>query len=300
MLREPGPGGPQGNDRDCAVRPGHIQSQIVATDTCSGLASSYNLRYPKSVTFCAQGGRRLPARAFVPRPDTAWVGTGTAFGAAAAKRRCTLLAVWYVEQEEPWIILTDLPPEEVGVSWYALRFYHRIGLQGGQEPGHGTMGPKTRRTDPARVSRHWLVLSVATLARPWPMGPGSGRRQRAQDCPGQSPDASQGPAVPAPLPLAEAGRRTGQRDPPRHRLAAAVACSGQAARSGAATSGSCPNGLAGNPNCQPGGHPPCPCLKTPYIPLSALGAGIELFDENDPAVTPRCLAIEASSLPSSH
>ena len=34
-----GPGGPQGNDRDCAVRPGHIQSQIVATDTCSGLAS---------------------------------------------------------------------------------------------------------------------------------------------------------------------------------------------------------------------------------------------------------------------
>ena len=101
------------------------------------------MRYPKNVTFCAEGGRRLPARAFVPRPDTAWTGRGTAFGRAAAKRRCTLLAVWYVEQEEPWIILTDLPPEEVGVSWYALRFWIELGFKacprprpgGGQEPG---------------------------------------------------------------------------------------------------------------------------------------------------------------------
>ena len=30
--------------------------------------------------------------------------------------------------------------------------------------------------------------------------------------------------------------------------------------------------------------------------IAPLGAGIELFDENDPAVTPRCLAIEASSM----
>ena len=101
------------------------------------------MRYPKNVTFCAEGGRRLPARAFVPRPDTAWIESGTAFGRAAAKRRCTLLAVWYVEQEEPWIILTDLPPEEVGVSWYALRFWIELGFKacprprpgGGQEPG---------------------------------------------------------------------------------------------------------------------------------------------------------------------
>ena len=74
------------------------------------------MRYPKNVTFCAEGGPRLPAQSFVPRPDTAWIGSGTAFGRAATKRRCTLLAVWYVEQEEPWIILTDLPPEEVGLT----------------------------------------------------------------------------------------------------------------------------------------------------------------------------------------
>ena len=59
------------------------------------------MRYPKNIIFCAEDGRRLPARAFVPRPDTAWIGWGTAFGRGTAKRRCTLLAVWYKEQEEP-------------------------------------------------------------------------------------------------------------------------------------------------------------------------------------------------------
>ncbi len=75
------------------------------------------MRYRKNITFCADGGKRLPAQRFVSRPDTAWVGQGTAFSTPKAKRRCTLLVVWYVEQEEPWIILTDLPPKEVGVSW---------------------------------------------------------------------------------------------------------------------------------------------------------------------------------------
>ena len=37
----------------------------------------------------------------------------------------------------------------------------RTGLQGPQSLGW--QWDQTRRTDPARVSRHWLVLSVATL-----------------------------------------------------------------------------------------------------------------------------------------
>ena len=119
------------------------------------------MRYRKNITFCADGGKRLPAQAFVPSPDTAWVGRGTAFGPPTAQRRCTLLAVWYIEQEEPWIILTDLPPEEVGVSWYALRFWIELGFKAIKSLGW--QWDKTRRTDPTRISRHWLVLSVATL-----------------------------------------------------------------------------------------------------------------------------------------
>ena len=29
------------------------------------------IRYRRNITFCADGGKRLPARAFVPVPDTA-------------------------------------------------------------------------------------------------------------------------------------------------------------------------------------------------------------------------------------
>ena len=103
----------------------------------------------------------MPAQHFVSRPDTAWIGRGTAFSTPTAKRRCTLLAVWYVEQEEPWIILTDLPPEDAGPSWYALRFWIELGFKAVKSLGW--KWDQTRRTAPARVSRHWLVLSVATL-----------------------------------------------------------------------------------------------------------------------------------------
>ena len=119
------------------------------------------MRYRKNITFCADGGRRLPAQHFVSRPDTAWIGRGTAFSTATAKRRCTLLVVWYSEQEEPWIILTDLAPDNVGPSWYALRFWIELGFKALKSLGW--KWDKTRRTDPVRVSRHWLVLSVATL-----------------------------------------------------------------------------------------------------------------------------------------
>ena len=119
------------------------------------------MRYRKNITFCADGGRRLPAQHFVSRPDTAWIGRGTAFGTATAKRRCTLLVVWYAEPDQPWIILTDLAPDKVGPSWYALRFWIELGFKAIKSLGW--KWDQTRRTDPARVSRHWLVLSVATL-----------------------------------------------------------------------------------------------------------------------------------------
>ena len=87
------------------------------------------MRYRKNIIFCADGGKRLPAQHFVSVPDTAWIGRGTAFGTAKAQRRCTLLVVGYSEQEEPWIILTDLEPDQVGPSWYALRFWIELGFK---------------------------------------------------------------------------------------------------------------------------------------------------------------------------
>ena len=49
----------------------------------------------------------------------------------------------------------------MGPSWYALRFWIELGFKALKSLGW--KWDKTRRTDPDRVSRHWLVLSVATL-----------------------------------------------------------------------------------------------------------------------------------------
>ena len=59
------------------------------------------------------------------------------------------------------MVMTDLPPSEAGVCWYALRFWIELGFKAIKSVGW--QWQKTRRTDPQRVSRHWLVLSVATL-----------------------------------------------------------------------------------------------------------------------------------------
>src|SRR4051794_32715892 len=61
------------------------------------------------------------------------------------------------DQDEPWLVVTDLPPDRVGVSWYALRAGVELGFRALQ--GLRWQWQRSRPTDPARVARHWLVLA---------------------------------------------------------------------------------------------------------------------------------------------
>lgn len=119
------------------------------------------VRQTVNTTFCPDGGTRIGARRLVPGPGYAWVGSGTAFTKASARRRGTLIVVWEEGQREPSIVMTDHAPDDAGVYWYGLRFWIELGFKAIKSVGW--QWQKTRRTDPARVSRHWLVLSVATL-----------------------------------------------------------------------------------------------------------------------------------------
>ncbi len=58
-------------------------------------------------------------------------------------------------------MLTDLAPDHVGIGWYGLRAWIELGFRACK--GVGWHWQRTRRTDPARVARYWLVLAVATL-----------------------------------------------------------------------------------------------------------------------------------------
>lgn len=137
------------------------------------------LRVKNNTSFQPLGGCRLPAQRLVPGAGYAWVGQGTAFRRPKAHRFGTLLVVWGEAQVEPWMVLTDLAPAAIGVSWYGLRVWVELGFRALK--GVGWQWQHTRRTDPTRVARHWLVLAVAML---WVMAYGTrGEDAAAQGLP---------------------------------------------------------------------------------------------------------------------
>lgn len=74
---------------------------------------------------------------------------------------CTLVAVWRVGFDAPWLLMTDLPPKRCHKAFYGLRCWIEQGfkcLKSG-----GLRCERMRITDPARAERVWLVLAVSLL-----------------------------------------------------------------------------------------------------------------------------------------
>jgi len=130
------------------------------------------MRVQRATTFAPSGYRRRRAETLIPGRGQAWVGAGTAVKDRPVRRQGTLIVAWEADAEEPWLVLTDLPPEAVGVCWYGLRAWTELGFRALK--GVGWQWQATRRGDPARVARHWLALAVATL---WALATGT----RAED-----------------------------------------------------------------------------------------------------------------------
>lgn len=101
-----------------------------------------------------------PLRAFVPALGCAWAGRGTAFK-GRRQLRCTLLARWENGYADPWLILTDLPPEAADAAWYGMRAWVEQGFKLTKRAGW--QWQRTRIQDPARAERLWLAVAVATL-----------------------------------------------------------------------------------------------------------------------------------------
>ncbi len=134
------------------------------------------LRVNVGGTFRPACGRAFqPFRSFVPQPRTAWCGTGIAFKTADSRLPCTLLARWEAGYRDPWLILTDLPPEAGEAAWYGLRAWIEQGFKVTKRGGF--QWQRTRMTDPARAARLWLAVAVATL---WLLSVGSDAEDQDQ------------------------------------------------------------------------------------------------------------------------
>jgi hypothetical protein len=119
------------------------------------------LRIKNQGKFRPEGWRHwLPLLDLVPCVGRSWQGRGTAFKHTEAQLDCTLLACWAEGHTDPWLVLTDLPPQAANVCWYGLRTWIEQGFK--RYKRGGWQWQYTRMDKPARAERLWLAMAIAT------------------------------------------------------------------------------------------------------------------------------------------
>ena len=118
------------------------------------------LRINRRFFFRPKDGREFTALHLAfQQPDHIWSGAGTCFKVHSIQ--ATLLVQWDEGFEEPWLILTDLPPEHALPCWYGLRAWIECGFK--HIKSAGWQWQYTRMLDSQRATRFWLTIAVATL-----------------------------------------------------------------------------------------------------------------------------------------
>ena len=88
-----------------------------------------------------------------------WSGSVTCF--CSNPIDCTLLGRWDLGYSDPWLIVTDLDPQQADIYWYGMRCWIECLFKDIKRGGFGWH--HTRMTDPKRAERLWLGIAVATL-----------------------------------------------------------------------------------------------------------------------------------------
>jgi hypothetical protein len=96
---------------------------------------------------------------FVRQPGGRFAMTGAAYKGEPLSS--TLLACWDEGHDEPWLLLTDLPPGAAHPCWYAWRAWIEQGFKVAKSGGLNWQ--HTRMTRPGRAERQFLAIAVTTL-----------------------------------------------------------------------------------------------------------------------------------------
>ena len=102
-----------------------------------------------------------PLATLVPQGGGTWCGRVTCLSSPESQLPCTLLARWDAGYQELWLIATDLAPEVAEAAWYGMRSWIEGGFKDIKRGGW--QWQQTKMTDPARATRLWLAMAVATL-----------------------------------------------------------------------------------------------------------------------------------------
>lgn len=140
------------------------------------LLADRGLSWPQVLDFCVQHGwhyvlrvqgqtrvecddrRQVSIRALVPRHGKTWCGSGRVFK-KAGWRQTNVVAHWPVNLDDPWLLITDLPPTRHRCRQYRKRM--RIELSFRDEKSSGFHWNESRIRDPAHAMRLLLVMALA-------------------------------------------------------------------------------------------------------------------------------------------
>lgn len=100
-----------------------------------------------------------PIRELMPCKGTFWSSSGTAFKGNPIE--CTLFTFYGKQAQEPWVIITDIPPDQSDPCWYSLRSWIEQSFR--TIKSGGLQWQATKMTHPDRASRLWLVIAVSML-----------------------------------------------------------------------------------------------------------------------------------------
>ena len=76
-------------------------------------------------------------------------------------KSCTLLARWDEDYADPWLIITDLTPQQARICWYGMLRWIECLFKELKRGGFGWH--HTKMIDPQRAERLGLAIAVATL-----------------------------------------------------------------------------------------------------------------------------------------
>jgi hypothetical protein len=127
-------------------------------DQCRRLGWSFLGRVQRTTRIETTDGQTGPIGDLAPRPGTRYQGRGRAF-LKAGWRDLALIAVWRHGDDEPWLLVTDLPPAWVRCTQYRHRLDAEQSFRDDKSTGFDWHHSRIR--EPAHMDRLVLVLQLA-------------------------------------------------------------------------------------------------------------------------------------------
>jgi len=130
----------------------------VVVDCCTKLGWHYVMRIQHHTRVLLEDGRSLQAGDLVRKRGAHWFGTAQVFK-KVNWRRVNLVAYWGPQHKEPWLLITDLPPNHARIPQYAKRMRVEQGFR--DEKSHGLQWNQSRIRDPEHANRLLLLIALA-------------------------------------------------------------------------------------------------------------------------------------------